>query len=174
MTRLPVPAIALFLLFAACASPPPPLASGPFAVVDHMQAVSGVARGTRVRWGGTVVATTPRAAETCFEIVAHPLDRTGRPYATDTTAGRFIACAAGFFDPAVYRLDREVTVVGTVAEAEEGRIGEFPYRYPKLTASTVYLWPERHAEYGPTWYPDPFWTPSYYGPWYPWPRSYYR
>lgn len=174
MSRLPVVSLALLFLLAACATPPAPLATGPFAAIDHQQALTAAALGARVRWGGRVVQATPRAEETCFELVAHPLDQTGRPRATDTTNGRFVACAPGFFDPAVYRLDREVTVVGRVAAPEEGRIGDHPYHYPKLAAETVYLWPERREEYGPPLYPDPFWYSPYYGPWYPWPHYYYR
>ncbi len=178
MARPAPPLPIVLLLLAACATPPAPLASGPFAAIGHQQALAEVARGERVRWGGSVVKTTPQEEETCFEIVAHPLDRRGRPRSTDTTAGRFVACAPGFFDPAVYRLGRELTVIGRVAEPEEGRIGDHPYRYPKLTAETVYLWPERRVEYGspwyPGWYPDPFWYGPWYGPPYPWPRYYYR
>jgi len=168
-----LPLLAL-LWVAACVTPPEPLATGPFAAIGHQQALADAALGERVRWGGTVVKTTPGKEETCFEIVAHPLARSSRPRATDTSAGRFVACAPGFFDPAVYRLGREVTVVGRVAKPEQGRIGEHPYRYPKLAAETIYLWPERREEYGPSWYPDPFWYPSYYGPWYPWPYYYYH
>lgn len=178
MARSPLLPVLLSLWVAACATPPAPLATGPFAAIDHRQALADAARGERVRWGGSVVKTTPQEEETCFEIVAHPLDRNGRPRATDTTAGRFVACAPGFFDPAVYRLGRELTVVGRVAEPEGGRIGDHPYRYPKLAAETVYLWPERRDEYGypwyPGWYPDPFWYGPWYGPPYPWPRYYYR
>jgi len=162
------------VVLAACATPPTPLAGGPFAAVGHQQALVDGALGERVRWGGTVVKAMPKEEETCFELVAHPLDRSGRPRATDTTDGRFVACAPGFFDPAIYRLGREVTVVGRVAEPERGRIGDHPYRYPKLAAETVYLWPERREEYGPPWYPDPYWYSPYYGPWYPWPYYYYH
>ena len=175
MARLRLTPIVALLLTAACATAPAPIATGPFAAIGHQQALTDAALGERVRWGGTLVKTTPGKEETCFEIVAHPLDRSGRPQDTDTTTGRFVACSPGFFDPAVYRLGREVTVVGAVAQPEEGRIGDHPYRYPKLNAETVYLWPERREEYyGPGWYRDPFWYAPYYSPWYPWPYYYWR
>ncbi|RMF82126.1 MAG: hypothetical protein D6739_08590 [Nitrospirae bacterium] len=166
------------LLGAACATVPKPLAGGPFAQVGRAKALTEAARGLRVRWGGTIVKTTPRQGETCIEIVSHPLDRAGRPERTDATAGRFVACLPGFLDPAVYTMGREVTVVGRIEAPVEGKIGDHPYRFPKVAAETVYLWPREEPYYGP-WWPDPFWYPyyfpyppywpygPYYGPWWP-------
>ncbi|MGD2062645.1 MAG: Slp family lipoprotein [Nitrospirota bacterium] len=155
------------LLITACATTPPPLATGPYATLDHADALSDAGRGQRVRWGGSIVATTPGEEESCFEIIAHPLDRRGRPLQTDTTAGRFMACAPGFFDPEVYRFGREVTIVGVVGEPRSGKIGEYTYHYPELAAEIVYLWPEREDRYW-DYYPDPFWYPYwpyYHRPW---------
>lgn len=155
------------LLLAACASTPPPLAGGPFAEVGHEQALGEEGLGAEVRWGGSIVTVTPEEQQTCFEVISHPLDRRGRPRDTDTTAGRFLACAEGFFDPAIYTYGREVTVVGRVVAPETGKVGGYTYRYPRLAAETVYLWPERLADdwggyyWGPYWYPYPFWG---YGP----------
>jgi len=161
--------LSTLLLVMACATPPPPLAAGPFATLDHAEALTDQGRGQRVRWGGSLVATTPGEEETCFEIIGHPLDRQGRPYQTDTTAGRFMACTPGFFDPAVYRFGREMTVVGVVEEPRSGKIGAYAYHYPKLGAETVYLWPERPDRYWDDYYyPDPFWYPywpHYHRPW---------
>jgi outer membrane lipoprotein len=161
---------AICLVFMACATTPPPLAGGPYATVDHRAALDQAARGERVRWGGTIVVTTPDEEETCFEIIDHPLDGQGRPRQTDQTAGRFMACAPGFFDPGVYRLGREVTVVGVLAEPRTGKIGDHTYQYPRAVAEIVYLWPERVEDVWRPYYPDPFWYPYWYHPYYyrPW------
>jgi outer membrane lipoprotein len=165
---------AILLLGTACVTTPPALSAGPYATLGHAQALSDVGRGQRVRWGGSIVTTTPGKEESCFEIIAHPLDRQGRPLQTDTSAGRFMACAPGFFDPAVYRFGREVTVVGTVEAPRSGKIGDYTYHYPRIAAEIVYLWPERYERYWDDYYyPDPFWFPYWYRPYYyyrPWYR----
>jgi outer membrane lipoprotein len=115
---------------------------------------------------------TPRTDDTCFEIVRRPLDATARPRATDESDGRFIACATGFYDPAIYAEDRELTVVGTIVPPVSRPIGDYEYRYPRLAAEVVYLWEERAYPvyapypYGPyygPWYYDPFWDPFWFG-----------
>jgi outer membrane lipoprotein len=165
-------ALGLLLLVGACARPPAPLAVSPLAEVTVEQARQHDAGGQRVRWGGTIAAVTPRRDETCLEVVSRPLDDQARPRRTDQTDGRFIACAPGFYDPAIHTQGREVTVVGTVQSPTEGTIGEYAYRYARLAAERVYLWPERETQrvvyYGP--WVEPLWYP-YWGPWpyYPWP-----
>ena len=72
------------------------------------------------------------------------LDANGRPrWAADDTGGRFIACRAGFYDPAIFQADREVTVTGVIDGYETRRIGEYDYRFPRLAADVIYLWPVR-------------------------------
>jgi outer membrane lipoprotein len=39
-----------------------------------------------------------------------------------------------------------VTVVGTVSETRDGKIGEARYVYPVLTATRVHLWPKESAQ----------------------------
>ncbi len=173
-----------FLVFAnACTKPPAPLA-GAYPEITVRDAQQGGHAGERVRWGGTIVSTTPGKDDTCVEVLARPLSGEARPRNTDDTEGRFIACTPGFFDPAVYAQGREVTIVGTLQEPEERNIGERPYRYPRVAAEKVYLWPKRERlpayYYYPPW-PDPFWYPAWgpwpYGPWYysplwgPWPYN---
>ncbi len=164
----------------ACAKPPAPLA-GAYPEISLREAQQGGLTGQRVRWGGTIVSTTPGKEDTCCEILERPLNAEARPRHTDESDGRFIACAPGFYDPAVYAQGREVTIVGTLQEPEMRKIGEHEYRYPKIAAEKVYLWPQREParSYYYPW-PDPFWYPAwgpwpygtwYYGPsyWGPWP-----
>src|SRR5690606_40321554 len=54
-----------------------------------------------------IVQVEPRPDRTCFEMTATRLDHQGRPYwAEDDLGGRFIACRAGYYDPAVFQIGR--------------------------------------------------------------------
>ena len=132
------------LLLGACATAPKPL-QGTFTQVTPRDAVAASQAGTSVRWGGRIVETSPRQDSTCFQLISRPLGATGRPLssAPDATDGRFIACRAGFYDPAVFENNREVTFTGRIEGYENRRIGEYDYRFPKVAADVVYLWPKR-------------------------------
>lgn len=154
MTRRFVLAMAL-LGVAACVRPPIAL-QGEFPPTTVGAVQLSTETGARVRWGGRIVRVEPRADETCFEIVSAPLDRAARPSSpTDATYGRFLACNPGFFDPAIYAPEREVTVVGTVRSVDAGTVGERHYRFPVVQAEIVHLWPVR---------PEPT-RVIYYSPW---------
>jgi len=134
----------LALLLGACASQPKPLQGGYSEVPTPHAAVLGDYTGTAVRWGGRIVQVEPRPDATCFEMIATRLTAGGRPYwAADDTNGRFVACRAGFYDPAVFERNREVTFTGRIAGYDTRRIGEYDYRFPRIDAEVVYLWPVR-------------------------------
>ena len=140
--RLILPAVATLLL-AACASQPKPL-QGAFVEITPHAAMETDQTGAMVRWGGRIVQVEPRANATCFEMISTRLTATGRPYwSSDDTNGRFIACRAGFYDPAVFEVNREVTFTGRLQGYENRRIGEYDYRFPQVAADVVYLWPKR-------------------------------
>ena len=139
--RFALPLSAAFLL-AACATPAP--LKGAYAPITPQDAASTDATGTMVRWGGRVVSVEPQAQRTCFQMIATRLQGSGRPSSSsDETGGRFIACRAGFYDPALFEKNREVTFTGRIEGYETRKIGEYEYRFPKLAADVVYLWPER-------------------------------
>ena len=144
MTRRPLPfaIVPLALLLAACVTAPAPL-QGQYAATTPADAATRGAPGDRVRWGGQVVGVHNAANESCFEIVGKPLAIDGSPLQRDRSDGRFIACRGGFYDPAVFTAGREVTIAGTVTAFETRPIGEYDYRYPRVAADVVYLWPER-------------------------------
>lgn len=140
--RLAALAFAIAAL-AGCASQPKPL-QGVFAPIAPRDATSTDATGQVVRWGGRIVQVEPQENRTCFEMISTRLDVYGRPYwATDDTGGRFIACRQGFYDPAVFEKNREVTFTGRVGGYENRRIGQYDYRFPRVEADVVYLWPVR-------------------------------
>jgi outer membrane lipoprotein len=162
--------IPVALLAAGCASAPKPL-QGDYAAVLPEQASATLQEGAAVRWGGSIVSVTPGPAGTCMEILGRELSEIARPRARpDESAGRFLACRAGFYDPAIFAPEREITVTGRIDGFEVRRIGEYDYRYPRVAADVIYLWPERRDE---TWYyhPAPFfpihrstWWGGYYVP----------
>jgi outer membrane lipoprotein len=135
--------LALAVALSGCVTAVQPL-RGEFADLSPHQAVHMDATGQLVRWGGRIVRTEPLADRTCFEMLSTRLDVSGRPYwAADDTRGRFIACRAGFYDPALFTPEREVTFTGRIEGYETRRIGEYDYRFPRMSADVVYLWPVR-------------------------------
>ena len=149
-TRLAALATATALL-AACASQPQPL-QGAFAEISPRDAIATDSTGAMVRWGGRIVDVEPQPNRTCFEMISTRLGATGRPYwASDDVGGRFIACRTGFYDPALFEKNREVTFTGRVAGYENRRIGDYDYRFPRVEADVIYLWPLReHVDWSPT------------------------
>ena len=140
--RLPA-AIAALLVLSACATQPTPL-QGAFSPLTPHEAVVGDHAGASVRWGGRIIRTEPRPDRTCFELISTRLDAAGRPYwAGDSTWGRFIACRTGFYDPALFEPNREVSFTGRIEAYEERLVGGYTYRFPRLAADVVYLWPLR-------------------------------
>ena len=160
----------LVLALSACATAPPArLSGGPFAEITPRMAQTQDVLGSLVRWGGTIATTSPAGSETCFQVVSHPLDSSARPEEGDLTEGRFIACAPGFYEPAVYASGREITVVGKLEIPYLGKVGKYEYRFPRVAAREGYLWPKRVPPiYPPPYYYDPFWFqpgPWMMGPW---------
>lgn len=158
-------ALAVVLVAAMGCMRPPARLAGTFPATTVRDAQTTPHTGERVRWGGAIVSTMPGTQETCFEVVSLPLDRQARPRDTDETFGRFVACAPGFYDPAVYGPEREVTVVGTLEGTEVRKVGDYDYPFPRVRAETVQLWPEeprRDVVYEPYWGPYGMWGP-YWG-----------
>ena len=130
------------LLLAGCVTAPKAL-QGEFSGIEPGQAAREGRMGERVRWGGRIVAVEPQATRTCFEVVGVRLGSDGRPLARDQSSGRFLACRSGFYEPEIFKAGREVTITGQVEGHEDRKVGEYDYRYPRLAADVVFLWPER-------------------------------
>lgn len=172
-SRFRYPAIAVLAgLLGACATVPKPL-QGQFQATTPRQATSG-STGEAVRWGGEIIRVEPKADATCFEILGRELDDTARPRLRRPADGRFIACRQGFSDPEEFQRGREMTVVGRVTGIDHGKVGEFDYAYPHVSADAIYLWPKRPVVvrtpdmdpwrygYGP-WGMGPGWGSPYWG-----------
>ncbi|GAB4349464.1 MAG: hypothetical protein Kow006_11180 [Gammaproteobacteria bacterium] len=161
-----LPGVAILLL-AGCSSPlPKPLQTAPaneppfHAVAEHPERYLG----QRVRWGGVIIRVDNQADGSLIEILAKPLDASGRPREAPPAQGRFLARTKRFIDPLVYKSDREITVAGNVAGSVTRPVGDYPYRYPLLDAEVWHLWAPRPV------YRDP--PPYWYDPWYPWGYPY--
>lgn len=137
--------------------------SGHFPNISPRDAQSGSYNGRRVRWGGSIIIASPKKNRTCFKVMAIPLSKDGRPHVDNGARednGRFIACAAGFYDPFLYSKGREVTFVGTIEGIKTETIGQYRYSYPLLDATIVYLWPKRTPRPAvDTFYSYPIWGP---------------
>jgi outer membrane lipoprotein len=95
-------------------------------------------------------------------MISADLSSSGRPYwGSDDTGGRFLACRTGFYDPAVFDRNREVTFIGRLDGYENRRIGQYDYRFPRVEADVVYLWPLRETASLIYPYPAPW-------PWWGW------
>lgn len=138
--------LALATLLSACATTQsnyPQDLRGNFETLSARDAALADYSHRQVRWGGRIIQIEPKEDRTCFEMVAAQLDAQGRPDWRDESDSRFIACRSGFFDPTIFRINRDVSFTGTIAGYESRRIGQNDYRFPRLEADTVHLWPER-------------------------------
>jgi outer membrane lipoprotein len=162
---------AALLALSACATLPPEPLRGEYTKITPAEAQSKDYTDATTVWGGVIAKTTPMQGQTCFEVVSTPLDSQLRPRELrEESAGRFMACRAGFYDPAVFAMNREVTFVGRVNGYSDQKIGDYTYRYPKMDAQTIYLWGKRDRYATPP-YGSPY---GYYGSWgwglgYGWP-----
>ncbi len=160
MTRA-LTALGLTALLAGCATAPKPL-QGEFVEIQPGDAGDSQQIGQRVRWGGEIVSVETAAKRSCFELLGKPLDVSSRPTRRDETAGRFLACRQGFYDPALFEVGREITVTGVIEAIEPRPIGGFEYRYPRIAAEVIYLWPQRDRYYSR---PVGHWMGYHHNPW---------
>ena len=151
--------IALATALCACATAPTGL-QGQYASVNPEQAAASEQVGDSVRWGGRIVSVNTEKLYTCFEVVGAPLDSSGRPRRVDQSTGRFLACRSGFYEPQVFERGRELTVTGKIEGFETRKVGNYDYRYARVAADVVHLWPERQPidddflyrpMFGPSW-----------------------
>ena len=93
-------------------------------------------------------------------MIGSTLQGSGRPAdMSEDGSGRFIACKSGFYDPAIFVKNRELTVLGRIDGYESRRIGDYDYRQPRVAADVIYLWPKARpvdARY-PVPEPWPWW-----------------
>lgn len=132
------------LLLTACASSPK-VATDAERGITPTEAVSLDLSGaqTPLQWGGVIVETHNLANNTELQILAYPLNSSGRPEVSDSPTGRFIVQKAGYLESVDYRKGRQVTATGKLAEKRTGKVGEAAYTFPVLLADELVLWPEQ-------------------------------
>jgi len=108
---------------------------------------SGEARGA-VHWGGQIVAVNNLRDRTLIEVLALPLDGSGRPLLDAQSQGRFVVDRRGFLEPHEYAPNRLLEVRGQLNGFTRGQVGEASYRYPVVSGDQLVLWPEPSVGYG--------------------------
>jgi outer membrane lipoprotein len=165
----------VMLVISACTTVPEQI-QGTYPEIAPARVDPG-AFGSSVRWGGVILGTTNKENKTCFEILSRDLDKYLRPELEDQTAGRYIACKQGFYDPLVFSKGREVTMTGQIRNIEVKRLEEFDYSYPLLDVQNLVLWEKRRKVVVYRGFHDPWMWPSPYGRWgwgWGWGHPYYR
>ena len=88
----------------------------------------------KVLWGGVIVSTKNLPDHTRIEVLAKELSYMDMPEPYDQTSrGRFIILAPGFYDKLVYKPGLGITVAGVVRGREFIKIGELNYPYVLLS-----------------------------------------
>jgi outer membrane lipoprotein len=100
-------------------------------------------RGKVVRLGGVILDVVNKEEGGTLEILEKPLNWRGRPKPGDDSGGRFIALFGEFLDKAIYRMDREVTIIGEITGMKTAPIGETTYNYPLLSGREIRLWKDK-------------------------------
>ncbi len=125
--------------------------------------------GREVRWGGEILEVRNASNSTDVEIYGRPLFDSGEPRPEGGDGLRFIARFSRFLDPAEYEPGKRLTVRGRLGPPATQLVGEYPYRYPVVSAEISHLWPRYEPPREPPWYRDPYYDPWWpWGPWGPW------
>lgn len=129
-------------LLASCATTPLDIGNADTKITPHqVVAKFDTVRARSIAWGGVIISSKNLATSTQLEVLAYPLDTNYRPRQSDAPVGRFLVIAQGYLETADYKEGRQITVIGTLSELREGKIGDTTYRYPVVSASRTHLWP---------------------------------
>lgn len=161
ISLLRINSFCLLLVLAGCASQTTgPIANPTFQSPDLAQVRNSPDAhvGQSIRWGGRITQVVNHPDSTDIQIVEQALNNSGRPRSSDTSNGRFIARFNEFLDPAIYTIDKPITIVGIMESTEQGTIGEHPYTFPVIGVNQHRLWPQPEQT-RIIYYRDPFYTP---------------
>jgi len=155
--------IVLTMAVAGCARTSGPLSPDqPLTPFAEVRQDSAAHEGELARWEGLIADVQNQPHRSRVEVVYVPLDRQGKPE-NDQSQGRFVAFVDGFLDPLIYARGRSITVLGTIAAPEKGRVGEYVMSLPVLMVSEHKLW--ERAKDVEIRYVDPWF---YHDPYYRW------
>ena len=99
-----------------------------------------ISHGRTVLWGGTILDIHNLENSTQIEVLAYPLNSSHRPALDNQPLGRFIIQHKGYLEPTNYAQGRLVSVLGSVADSQSGKVGETSYTYPVIKAQQLHLW----------------------------------
>jgi outer membrane lipoprotein len=135
----------LTMLLTACATTPKFDTNGVDLSITPQQATTEnqTLQGTKLLWGGVIIASSNLKETTQFEILAYPLDADQKPEIDKTPLGRFLALQEGYMETSDYSQGRLLTVSGALQESRRGSIGDSEYIYPVIKIDRLYLWPRR-------------------------------
>lgn len=120
--------------------------------------------GQEARFGGKVVEVLNQQGKTRLEIATVPLDSGARPVLGEASRGRIYADVNGFLDPVDFR-GQLISVVGPITGAEQGKVGNTPYKFMTMQVNGYKRWRVQQQVMMPP--PDPW----YWGP-HPWRYGY--
>lgn len=150
----------LVAALAGCAAQPP--SKVPVKKITPVQALETDNMGAEVRWGGSILSVEPKQTQTCFKMLSFSLGGDGSPHLQNQPLGRFLACAQGYYDPAIYSPRRTMTVVGTVGPPQTVKLNNMDQQVAVVNVQAVKLWPAPPARtvviYSDPWY-DPCCAP---------------
>jgi len=154
-------------LLSACSTVPEVLEQKPVEPLSlyQVQSYPDVYLGKRIRWGGRILQVKNEEKVTWMQVLAVPLDSSQRPYEDADGIGRFMIRSNDFLDPAIYAVEREVTVVGTINGTKEKLIDKRKVRLVVVDADIIYLWPKRSEYNNLYYYPYYPYYPYYYPYW---------
>ncbi|HKJ71102.1 MAG TPA: Slp family lipoprotein [Gammaproteobacteria bacterium] len=131
------------LLLAACAQPRFDTNRTALSVTPQKAAADMAhLEGTRVLWGGVIVAAHNRENSTQLEVLGYPLNDRQRPQQDAKPQQRFLAVKDGYLETADYAQGRWITVSGPLTGTRAGRVGEAEYSYPVVRIEDIQLWPK--------------------------------
>jgi outer membrane lipoprotein len=102
-------------------------------------------RGATAILGGTIIGSRNTEKGTYLEVLQAPLDSRGRPRASASTHGRFMAFHPSYLETAIYSRGRAITVAGEVVGSILQPIGEMDYLYPLINVRELHLFEVRRA-----------------------------
>ncbi len=91
-------------------------------------------------WGGIILNTLNLENTTQIEILAYPLNTSYKPSQENQPLGRFIIQHKDYLEPATYAQGRLITVLGSISDNQNGKVGESTYIYPVINAQQIHLW----------------------------------
>lgn len=137
----------LSLILTACSGLPPTINSAPSPNIQLQTQAMPEIVGKNVRWGGRIIGVDNAEDSTTIQLLAFPLNSFGRPISDDESVGRFIIYSDGFLDPEVYKVDRYMTVFGTVTAEQSIQVGQKTLHLPVVKMSEYHIWkPEQYYD----------------------------